>query len=323
MLRLTVIRLIRAPHWFCKHTVAALLVGVVLGTANSWAGTTLDEAERVTLYGDFRLRPESDWDSTNSDGTQRDDRHRLRIRARVAVDLKATENIVMTMRLRSGSDDSQQSPHITIIDFSGNDTGDGDFNLDRWLAKYKSKGSNIWTGRDSPTYWKQNEQSWSDDVTVAGIGGAWQASKGLTVNAGYYSLPVGMHNFSGNMALLQLVYRKDIGNNALTLSGGLLHIDADPDNRHGEKLLDGNGSRNYATWIGSVQYLMNLTKKPLALGIDYMHNSEDYDKDDEDAYTAHHHDQTNGYVLSAVMAVHPTQVTGCMVTITTTYRLLL
>ena len=206
----------------------------------------------------------------------------------------------MTMRLRSGSDDSQQSPHTTIIDFSGNDTGDGDFNLDRWLAKYKSKGSNIWTGRDSPTYWKQNEQSWSDDVTVAGIGGAWQAGESLTVNAGYYSLPVGMHHFSGNMVLGQLVYKQDIGNNALTLAGGLLYIDADPDNKHGEKLLDGNGSRDYATWIGSVQYRMNLSKKPLALGIDYMHNSEDYDKDDEDAYTAHHYDQTNGYVLSVL-----------------------
>ena len=92
----------------------------------------------------------------------------------------------------------------------------------------------------------------------------------------------------------------DIGDNALTLAGGLLHVDADEDNSQGEKLLDGNGARDYVTWIGSVQYKMNLSNRPLTLGVDYMHNGEDYSRNDPDAFTAFHHDQTDGYVLSVL-----------------------
>lgn len=73
---------------------------------------TLYENEQLKIYSDFRLRLEQDWDSHRSNGTQRDDRLRARIRLRLGLAFKATDNIELGVRLRSGSHDSQQFVHM-------------------------------------------------------------------------------------------------------------------------------------------------------------------------------------------------------------------
>ena len=94
----------------------------------------------MSLSGDFRFRLESDWDSHKSDGiTEREDRTRARIRARVRLNYEHNDWASFGAQLRSGSDENHQSPHITLIDFNGNDTGDADFNLDKWFFKAKAK----------------------------------------------------------------------------------------------------------------------------------------------------------------------------------------
>ncbi len=275
----------------------ALLIASTFIAPNAWPGVALDDDGKVNLYADFRLRLESDWDSVQSDGQDREDRARMRVRARVGLDLKATENIEMGVRLRSGSDDSQQSPHITVVDFDDNDTGDADFNLDRWFARAHYGDFSAWAGRDSPPLWKQNELLWSDDVTVAGLGGKYEHGA-LGLNLGYFSLPAGMQGFSGEMGLAQLVFNFTVGDAAsITLAAGFMSLDADEDDSDGELLLDGNNARDHSQWVGNFQYKTDMASRPFLLGLDLLHNAEDYDTDDPDDFTRFHRDETDGYVF--------------------------
>ncbi len=88
-------------------------------------------ADGFRLYGDFRARLEADWDSQTANGIPRDDRTRIRVRARAGLEYAPDERFTFGLRLRSGSDDSHQSPHITVVDLDDNDTGDAHFNFDK------------------------------------------------------------------------------------------------------------------------------------------------------------------------------------------------
>ena len=90
------------------------------------------ETDTFKITADFRLRAEQDWNPDMADGASREDRARMRVRARIAMSYQANDTFPFATRLRSGADDSQQSPHITIIDFDGNDNGDANFNFDKW-----------------------------------------------------------------------------------------------------------------------------------------------------------------------------------------------
>ena len=154
------------------------------------------KSKTLTVYGDFRARLESDFDSQRANGVARDDRLRTRIRARLGLTYNPNDIFSFGVRMRTGSDDSQQSPHITIIDFDDNDTGDADVNLDKWYLKAKGKNVWGWIGRNSIPFWKQNELVLDDDVTPAGVGAGFKTSVGqnsqLQINTGYFSMPVGM-----------------------------------------------------------------------------------------------------------------------------------
>jgi len=179
------------------------IAGAVLLLLAAPSYADIYKSDVIKIYGDFRARVEADFDSQNSSGVARDGRNRLRIRARLGFKYTPDKTWDFGMRMRSGSDDSQQSPHITILDFDDNDTGDAHFNYDKWYLKGKVNGGAFWVGRNSLPFWKQNELFWDDDVTPAGVGGTYNMSVGdknmLEFNAGYFSLPVGMKAFSGEM----------------------------------------------------------------------------------------------------------------------------
>lgn len=253
----------------------------------------------LKLTGDFRARLEADFDSKRSDGTPREDRDRLRIRLRLGLEYAANEHFSLGLRLRSGSDDSHQSPHVTLVDFDDNDTGDADLNLDRWFAQARGERLWGWAGRNSLPLWKQNELLWDDDVTPVGLAlGFERQTEGggrLAVNTGYFSPPVGMRDFAGELALGQLVY----SSRRLTVAGALLAYDADRDDADALRLLRRNGLRDYRLWVGSFQTRLEAHGRSLVLGVDLIHNGEDYPASDPDPFTASHRDQTDGFVLSA------------------------
>ncbi|MET0556350.1 MAG: putative porin [Vicinamibacteria bacterium] len=252
------------------------------------------------LTGDFRARMEQDWDSQAADGAARQDRLRARIRARVGFAYDATKTLSFGLRLRSGSDGSQQSPHITVLDFDDNSTGDAHFNFEHAYLRARRGGLEAWAGRNGLPAWKANELFWDDDVMPAGLGLTYGKNVGkrgkLTLNGGYFALPAGMKAFTGNLAMGQVAFAtQTAGGLGLTLAGGGFAIDANPADPNGDLLRLGNGDRDYTIWVGNVQARGNVAGKPLAVGFDYMTNTEDYSATDPDAYTRAHRDETAGY----------------------------
>ena len=263
-----------------------------------WAGIPLDDTGKLSVYGDFRGRLEADWDSHRSDGSERDDRNRLKIRLRAGLEYVANEKISFGFRFRSGSDDSQQSPHITVVDFDDNDTGDAHFNLDKWYFKYSTGKAAAWLGRNSLPFWKANESVLDDDTTPAGLGFTYKADR-VTFNAGYFSNPAGMQNFTGNTGVAQVVLSTAVGDTKLLFAGGVIAIDADTDNPNNGFLLENNGARDYTIWVGNAQASLRAMNRPLKLNLDVIHNSKDYSASDPDTFTAFHRNETDGYVVSA------------------------
>lgn len=278
--------------------IVTAALALILAAGPCRAAIPIDDNGKLSLYGDFRGRIEADWDSKRSNGSKRDDRNRLRVRLRAGLEYKPDEKISFGFRVRSGSDDSQQSPHITVVDFDDNNTGDADFNFDKWYFKYSSGNSSVWLGRNSLPFWKPDELIMDDDVTPAGLGFAWKAAH-LTLNAGYFSNPAGMKNFTGNTGVAQVVWNTAVGDTKLVFAGGVIAIDADSGNLNNGILLDNNGARDYTIWVGNVEARLTVTDRPLRLNLDLYHNAENYSASDPDPFTAFHRDETDGYVVSA------------------------
>jgi len=274
--------------------VAALTVLVALPQAR--ADIAIDPAGKLKVFGDFRFRFETDWNSHQANGIERPDRDRARIRARLGLRLQPTEVFALALRVRTGSKDSQQSPHITIADFDGNPTGDDDILFDQWYGELKGESGWAWFGRKDFPFWKQNELFWDDDATIAGAAFGYRRAAGseLDVRAGAFALPDGGVEFNGWMGAGQLVYVTKLGFAELTLAGGLYALEGEA----GAKFLrNGNGERDYVIGMTNLQARIQALGQPLSFGLDLMHNFQDYSTTDSDAFTAANHDQTNGVVV--------------------------
>lgn len=276
------------------------------------ADVDLGAGGKLKLTGDLRLRLEEDWNSVDSAGVPRQDRGRARLRARLGLQYLPTDSLTVGLRLRSGSQASQQSPHITFLDFNNNDTGSAEFGLDQWYLRYAHKGFKTTAGRQSFPFWKQNELFWDDDVTPAGVSasGEWKAGAcRFTLNGGYFSLPDGNERLSGNLGAGQAVWSLDGKGWGVTVAGGLFLFDGSPkDARHSGalNLRNGNGARDYAIWSGSAQLRIPNDRWPVKVGADWMHNSESYHPNELAAdpfptengvaFTLANRDETDGYV---------------------------
>lgn len=266
----------------------------------------LSDNDKLKVTADFRFRVETDWNSQKADGSERDDRTRLRIRARMGMDYSFLEHYSTGFRIRTGSLDTQQSPHITIHDFNGNPKGQQGVVFDKWYLKAKFDNVWAWGGRNTYPFWKQNEQFWSDDVNPAGGAFGYQFKLGEDHNfqliAGGFALPSGGWDFASSMGAGQLVYTNQLSNNfGLTIAAGFFGIYANQDSTPAERYLTGNGQRDYTLFQLHGQLKTSVFSKPLKLGLDYSHNAENYSPDDTDEYTAKHHDDVDGVVVSAVL----------------------
>lgn len=279
---------------------AALLSTVLMTPLPAIAGFTLYEkdAASLKLSGDLRLRLEQDWDSKQGDGAKRDDRLRLRGRARIKLAAAIDENWSAVFRLRTGSEDSQQSPHVTLYDFDDNDTDSSDFGLDLWYGQYASGGWEIWAGRRQFNIWKQDEFVADDDVTALGVGVTYSHGLGegsMSYKGGLGSLPVGLTEASGQYASAQAVYNLDTDSYGWTFAGGYFGVDADPDDEDGDFLLTENGGRDYQTGFVQAQFRTSLFERPLKLGTDFGRNFEDYDDEPPGSFSEFHKDDTDFY----------------------------
>jgi hypothetical protein len=285
-----------------KFVVAAGLLSLL--PLPLFAGMTLyeNDATSLKLSGDLRLRLEQDWDSRQGNGEKRDDRLRLRGRGRLQLAAAIDENWSAVLRLRTGSEDSQQSPHVTIYDFDDNDTGSSDLNFDLWYGQYRNAGWEIWAGRSKFNIWKQDEFVADDDATALGLGITYEHSLGagtLSWKGGLGSLPVGLTETSGQYASAQAVYNLDKDAYGWTFAGGYLGVDADPDDTDGDFLLTENGGRDYQTVFLQAQFRTIMFERPLKLGADAGSNLEDYDDEPPGSFSEFHKDDTDFYAVFA------------------------
>jgi hypothetical protein len=284
---------------------ALLALSCSLIALPAWADIAIPGVTNLYLYGDARLRLERDQDSYRTDGSERDDRDRARIRARLGLKWQPTDFFLANVRARTGNDNHQQSGHITVKDFNGNDEGSSDVNLDKWYGQFNWRGLEVWGGRNSLPWWKQNDLFWDDDVTPRGVGATLKLPVGsgqLTLNTGYYNLPAGMRDYTGDAYSAQLVWEQELDSFGITLVGGMLNVnaDAEADEFANQLLLQDNALRDYKLWVVSYQLRVKDLPRDFHIGIDYLHNAEDYAADDPSEYTAFNRDEVDGYVLQAI-----------------------
>lgn len=277
-----------------RALLAGVLASGVSGAAH--AGGNDDGSDYLKVFGDFRLRFETDFDSQTRDGSGRDDRSRWRIRARFGAQIDPVPHLSFGFRIRTGPTDAQQSPHFTIWDITGNPNGPNGVVWDKWFAEAKKGNASVWAGRNSFPFWTQNELFWDEDATPAGLAVRYSHSVGggtLTANGGYFALPDGMKRFIPYLGAGQLVYASELGGVTLTAAAGGFFFDG----RSGaENLRNGNGARDYILWVGNLQAKGELAGMPITVGGDFIHNSEDYSAADPDPFTVANRDETDGYV---------------------------
>ncbi len=280
--------------------VPLLVCATALGAQ---AQDTPAEPSLFRPFGDFRLRLEQDWDSRSGDGTQLDDRLRLRFRLRLGLDVNLSDQWRARVQLRSGPHESQQSPHITIYDFDGGSNGPYQFNFDYWFLSFRTEGLELWAGRNQLSYWHQDDLFLIDNITFAGGGGSYRhplAGGEMTWRANYVALPAGMRDFSGTSLIAQAEYSRELASAGFSVAAGLFSTRADPDDAAGELLLTENNTRDYDVLNLQLQHRSTVLGRPLRLGVEYGHNFRDYGQAPTGSFSEFHQNHVDGWVLEAL-----------------------
>ncbi len=244
-----------------SRVLMSAAVASLIASQGALAGVTVDDAGKVTLYGDVRLRAEYDKrEYTPADGRDDATRDRLRYRARFGVSWKATDELSANIRLATGTSDPQ-SPHANfdMMSHSG-----GDFGVDRAFVTYTGvENAKVVAGLSAPAYWQQTELFWDGDVNLHGAQASYQLGP-VKLNGGFGQVDEdGITGSDAKVLSAQAVYAQ----NGLTVALGYAgYRDAknggfDPDAVFGAK--------NF--YHLAAQYKMG----PFLLGADYQASNAD------------------------------------------------
>ncbi|MBT4603062.1 MAG: hypothetical protein HOC28_07980, partial [Bacteroidetes Order II. Incertae sedis bacterium] len=239
--------------------------------------------DKLTFYGDFRGRVELDRNSDKSDGTTRDNRDRMRIRARFGLNYAHSNRVTLGMRIRTGDPASIQSPHITL----GDGLSTKPIALDRVFARVTFDGGSVWFGKNSNPFWHQNELFWDDDVMLEGAAATYRLHDKVEARLGYFVLDTPSSNSFADQAKMlggQLIASQGI----LTAAIGIQSIRENPD-AVDTRLSD----VDYTLVSGSMYADLRFNDRPVRVGLDIISNLENYDQ------VMYNHDQTSGFVASA------------------------
>jgi hypothetical protein len=276
-----------------KWVFMAILLSI--GSMSMAQGEAEEKEKKFNFSGDVRFRTEIDRNSKRMDGTDREDRDRLRYRLRFALNYKMNNNFEIGARIRTGNPQNQQSTHITF----GDEFDTDHIAIERAFIKAQTNnGLWIWAGKNSIPFWRQNESLWDDDVSPEGIsaGGEFKLDErsSLAPIAGVFIAGHSGKNFSddSSISVIQITFNRDIGNNKITASSGILrgsNLPNTPDGTHSFYL-------DYSIWASSMQY--HFKNIGLKLGLDYYINFEDYN--DQEDIEEIFRDQKNGLVFSTI-----------------------
>jgi len=159
-----------------KIAVSGLLALVGL-CQPAYADVVLDSAEKLSAFGDFRLRGEYD-ERTKNDGTEQS-RNRLRYRARLGMAFRVNDRWSARMRLATNIS-SINSPHVTF-------GGDPDIGFDQAYLKYRGDSIKIMAGKQPLNYWNSSEMVWDKDFNPDALGFVYNRQN-FTLNAAHIIL---------------------------------------------------------------------------------------------------------------------------------------
>ncbi len=144
--------------------------------------------DKLTFYGDFRARGESDWNRSNGE-----DRWRARVRLRLGANYSVSEEILVGMRITTGNPNDPRDSNATL----GNGAGKMELNLDRifftWTPEsvdpfFLTLGKFAHPFNRNPVF---DELVWYSDIQAEGAvaGSRWRdvgPFESLRTQVGYY-----------------------------------------------------------------------------------------------------------------------------------------
>lgn len=226
-----------------------------------------EESGKITYNGDLRLRYENDFAS------QKNNRNRLRLRARFTLHYKPEENWDVGVRFRTGNHRSQQSPHLTFLTSEGS-PDDFSFVFDKLFVQYRNQEFQAWLGRNSFPFWTPNELFWDSDVTPTGAAIRFNhdfANSSLETSLAAMILPDGALGLHQPILGAQLKYEWAPKENFQLILSPAFHYMFGREDDH-TFLLDKNGERDYAIGALNTQLTSHLINTPITLGADLYHN---------------------------------------------------
>lgn len=261
-----------------KRSLIYILFLVLTSSIFSQTDSTL--IKKLTFTGDFRFRIEQDWNSKKSDGTNRENRSRLRYRFRFGANYQLTEWAEFGMRIRSGFREKQQDPQLTLgNDFKEFSTVPIGFEKLFFKAQYgKFMG---WLGKNTFPFEKQNELFWSDHVYPDGVfvSGLFPLENNflssLQLNAGHFILASSGSTFNEDQYLQGVQLTTKHWDNRLTVFPSFYYFNQMPN------IPDGNETFNLDYSILHIGTKAKIIEKPqVEVGVDYYYNLENLSKND-------------------------------------------
>jgi len=247
-----------------------LLVPTIIFAQNDTIKT-----KKLLFTGDFRFRIEQDWNSRKSDGTYRDNRTRLRYRARIGFDYQYNQWISVGARIRTGFPITQQDAQLTL------GVGFKEFNtlpigFEKIFVNFKFHGFKFWLGKNTFPFAKQNELFWSDNVYPEGV---YLSKKFLfhsrfiqsvKIGAGHFIVATNGTTFNNDGYFQGFQILTTHWDNRLELYPSVYFFNNMPN------IPDGNETYEFDYAIFHIGTKITMSKHPLIkFGFDYYSNFED------------------------------------------------
>lgn len=230
----------------------------------------------IQFSGDFRFRIEQDWDSRKSDGTFREDRTRLRYRARVGATYNYKDWASVGLRLRTGNPIKQQDPQVTLGDVS-KEFGTVPVGFEKLYFQARHKQLEGWLGKNTFPFEKNNEQFWSDNVYPEGIfiKNTFEINSGLlntiSLSCGHFVAVASGESLGKDSYFQGFQSHLTFNEKTFSLFPSLYFFKNIPN------IPDGAATFVFNYSIFHIGGNVTLLKKPLInLDADYYHNFEDY-----------------------------------------------
>lgn len=258
-----------------------LILGLVLLFFSSFTISAQDSIDKkLTFTGDFKFRVEQDWDSKKSDNTYRDDRSRLRYRARFGTNYQLNNWSSFGIRLRTGFSKKQQDPQLTLGDgFS--EFGTIPIALEKLFFQYSNNNFKSWIGKNTFPFKKQNELFWSNHVYPEGIFISKffnidsKSIQSIKLNGGHFIIQTSGNNFSDDCYFQGIQIETQHFDKTLELFPTFYYFNKIPN------IPDGNETyfQEYAILhLGTKLKVLN--KPKVTAGFDYYRNISNYRKND-------------------------------------------